>query len=492
MGYDIGICALQKVLDEASELKGLASSRLEDYEKARQHKRIIRRNSLMQRVVDLCMQVKVNGKFSTSVLEFYGASGVGKTWLLGLIRDEIEDKFKDKFSSVHYIDLEREIFSAAQKDNLPPGQYDKSQLDENALRTLLDLPPTSEDVSTPKVVLLDNTEWLSLCPDFKQRLEDVILPYVRAEKVLFVLAGRYMLRWKQFSIRYRLQQIEVLALTPKEAGELVGKYVEPDEKLTEKIYYNYTWGHTLATAEILKTIAEVGEEDLNHQAGPALEKAVSHFLTYLRKLPQDTSKDELCKLLVAGTNIRVFSAATFKDFYQQYYRENVQSIGGFQKAMRDLQLATLVTWSNEWGGYIVDQPVRYVISSWLRLNRTEVFRALHSSAQRMYEKQVQQHPMVFPFGTTECLYHGAWKAKADFEDVTAPLSEADGKEQLLSDFVRLVDTALMDVGVQWNAMDLLNELEHRIDQDEELTMLLPDDIIQEIKVHIERFRKRFS
>jgi hypothetical protein len=98
--------------------------------------------------------------------------------------------------------------------------------------------------------------------------------------------------------------------------------------------------------------------------------------------------------------------------------------------------------------------------------------------------------LVFPAKVVGYLYHRAWESKAGFSDVTDPLESAV-REELQDNFDSLIDLALKDVGVQWNAVDLLNELEARLENDEELEMLLSRNLIDRLIAHVGSFRERF-
>ena len=465
-------------------------STLSDYEEDKN--KSVPRESFVQRVLDLCERAEKGTEgLPVSVLGFYGAPGVGKTWVLGLIRDGIRGVFEKRIS-LSYIDFE-DVLCGKPSDSDEVGCSSAPVMceDEKCLRKYEErfskrLEDALGDGSNLHVVLLDDTEWLVFYPKFQEWLETVILPHVLSGKVLFILAGRYMLRWIDFSIRYRLQQVEVPGLTPQEVGELVRKYRRGGEALARKLYYNYTWGHTWTTAKILEKRAKSKEDIIS-----VLEYIIGRMMVHIKRFISGEQQDGLpYELLEEGAVLRVFGAVAFKEFHQTVTGQ-ARSTEDFQKAMRILQRATLVTWSNEWGGYIIDQPVRYVIFSWLRLRNPKKFVTLHSRARSLYERQMESYPMVFPSKVVGYLYHRAWESKARAQDVTVPLEDAI-KEELLKKFDSMIDLALRDFGVQWNAVDLLNELEARLKHDEELEMVLSKDFIeQQLLVHVESFRKRF-
>ncbi len=478
--------ALREIAERCKNER-FSSSTLSDYEKNKN--KAVPRESFVQRALDLCERAEREAEgFPVSVLEYYGAPGVGKTWILGLIRDKIERTFGKRIS-LSYIDLE-DVFCKVDSGEADCSSVPVTCEDEKCLRKYEErfskrLEDALGDGSNLHVVLLDDTEWLVFYPKFQEWLETVILPHVLSGKVLFILAGRYMLRWHDFSIRYRLQQVEVPGLTPQEVGGLVRKYRRRSEALAKRVYYNYTWGHTWTTARILEEKAKSKKSIVS-----ALEYVIGRMMIHIkRRIPKEQQDYLPYELLEEGAVLKVFSAVAFKEFHQTVTGQ-VRSTEDFQRGMRVLQRATLVTWSNEWGGYIIDQPVRYVIFSWLRLRNPKRFVGLHARAGDLYERQVKLYPMVFPAKVVGYLYHRAWESKAREQDVTVPLKE-DVKKKLSEKFDSMIDLALRDFGVQWNAVDLLNEQEARLKHDEELEMVLSKDFIEQLLVHVESFRKRF-
>ncbi len=434
---------------------------------------IIPRSNLVELVRGAVRDYKENSSYSSKrLVDIAGPMGIGKTTLLMTILNNPE---VTSGMEVTFVDLEKMLCGSGDCKILDSKNVPLQEVKEELSKVF--------GSRSNQLIVIDNSEWISRFPELRSQ---VIEPWVKSGKGVLVSAGRFFLRWGDFSVRYRLISKEIPSFTLWETTDLAQKYGYK-EKDGRKLYHNYTWGHPGTTERILR-----GKSFKEADVTSALEDTVAVMVANIRRLGLSKEQERvLYEVLIVGSILRVFSIATFKRFYQDVaISYNPVIPRDFQESMRVLQDATLVTWSNRWGGYVIDQPVRYAFLSWIRLKHNKVFSGLHCWAKRAYADLALEYPMAFPNKVTEFLYHNGWEIKSRRTNVAKPLSTAE-KETIAGDFKDLVDSALKDVRVRWNAVDLLDELEARLEDDEELEMLLGEDCISSLVKQVGNFREQF-
>ncbi len=463
-----------------------------------------------------------------SVLEYYGAPGVGKTWLLKRAEVEAKERPRGKKGriAVYFIDLEESVFQKkgerlTSPDEKRTGEYQERFRKElsGQLRSteVLPLSQVVNQVGETKdkifyIFILDTAEYLAYVPQFHRWLErELVLPLARTDRVFFLLGSRYKLRWREFSVRYRLQQKEVKGFTPDEIRSLAGKYGVDDrrrEELVERIYHDYTWGHAMATAGILGSVAKKGPQvspsDLNEIAAKRLGDVIDGFMGSLFLFPGEVNMTQLCQYLSVGSILRVFTEGTLFRLRKSFYESQNGDIEifllekpapGFQDIFDNLRQTTLITWSNEWGGYIVDQTTRYVLASWLRLKNPEEFYRRHAIAKDYYGWQLDQAPLNLPRAAVEYLYHSAWYEMRMLEGKRLEPLGKEAVKDLQEDFIYKLRDALRHPSMHWYETDHLNAIDELIkqdqEQDQELGFLLSPNGVENIRGAVQALREQF-
>ncbi len=260
------------------------------------------------------------------------------------------------------------------------------------------------------------------------------------------------------------------------------------KELGEKLYYNFTWGHKGATKRILR-----GKSFKEADIIPALEDTVAIMVANIKRLGLNEEQERILYEVLVGMSVsRVVNFLLMDEFYRDMGIDiNMYSSIDFMNLTRHLlKESTLVTRTNEWGSGIIDQPVRYVMASWLRLTNRPLFEKLHGAASDIAEQVAERSPMIFSSQVVAYLYHKAWERKASYNDVAAPLP-SETLEEMRKKFKEMVELSLDKIRSRWwEAVGLLNELEARLDQDPELKMLLGRPFIEELDEQIESIREQ--
>jgi hypothetical protein len=242
----------------------------------------------------------------------------------------------------------------------------------------------------------------------------ILLPLIhepgeQLTRVLCLLTSQLLLRWRQHTVRRR---VDVMVLTPlsaeattQQVKELLngsGKHAqsEPNEamlSLGEQIY-NLTFGHPLATRRALEYLmAEVPRETYSEWV--RLSENQQHLSTQVvrqlqiyatQSMPGKELSTENWDILEALSILREFEVNVMRvvlSAYHEKYRETSQSM--LLIYIRELLETRLAIWNSEVRAYQVAAPIRRIIAQRFALHQPELYQQLRIKAQEYYTKQIE-------------------------------------------------------------------------------------------------------
>lgn len=408
-------------------------------------------------------QGKGDSRITRPLVEFYSATGQGKSWLLARLRAKFHhdsqspspgpfsllidlSKFPDlEHSSAFLQALTDRLGEQLGTERIPPLGEKTEDIAEALGKYLRDLGST-----WVPVLLFDAADQAD--DEFLDWLEEhLIYPAIRGDVVIFVFASRTRLRWKKFEVRRRVESKELFPFDQSQTGEQISQLrgEEPTEKVTTALW-GYSFGHPLTTRVIYDTLydlnhtapldnVETQEEELAQAVYDLIEK---HFLAPVKQ-------PELRKLIWDICVLRKFNVAHLREF-ADIEEQNALS------RINELVASTLVRWSSEDGGYVFNPVVRQILARNLQMQKPEKYQEQHESAAKMYEQWIQNYPRNAGDFLIELTFHQTeiWRAQKMPDDEIAPLSVREFREQL--------DQLEQDPQAQWDLPDVARALDERL------------------------------
>lgn len=354
---------------------------------------------------------QTGGPITRPVVHLWGAPGIGKSWLLQHIQSlgTITDGARKCILSA-LVDFSKLQFKAtvieSQKtlleklttelhllENLPQESGGEHENTDPLKVFIGQAVRTSEHAVL--ILLFDAIEQLD-SEDFFWLEREIIAPLARTDAILFIVAGRKNLpRWKEFSVRQRLEVRELRSFDAKTTQVQLERQGLPQE--AETAIYPYTFGHPyanqvwgaaweegpLSTDRKLALLAQI-EEALLESVTLERERDILRVLSTLRKFDSD------------------FARRFLGEFIDPEF--NTVSEGYYLRLFDTLQQTHLVMWSNEQRGYVIVPEVRKILQARLKLERPDLHTSLHQSAGEMAKQWLERYDGARPF--PEILYHG--------------------------------------------------------------------------------------
>ncbi|MEE8392447.1 MAG: AAA family ATPase [Anaerolineae bacterium] len=408
-------------------------------------------------------QGKGDSRITCPLIEFYGATGQGKSWLLSHLRAEF--RHDPQSDSPHpfsvLIDLgdfpDREHSSAllqALANQLGeqvgaetvPSVEERDEVAAEALGKYL------HDLGRElvPVLLFDTADQAD--DEFLDWIEEhLIYPAIRGDAVIFVFASRTRLRWKKFEVRRRVESRELGSFERPQTGEQIEQLrgEKPDGE-TITALWNYSFGHPLTTRVIYDTLChfnpdapldgvETWEEKLVQVVYDLIEK---HFFASVKQR-------ELRELIWNICVLRKFNVAHLREF-ADIEEQNALS------RINELVASTLVRWSSEDGGYVFDPVVRQILARNLQMREQERYLKQHEAAAATYERWIQKYPRNAGDFLIEWMVHQTevWRVKGESDDEIASRSATK--------FQRRLDQLRDDPQAQWDLPDVARALDERL------------------------------
>jgi hypothetical protein len=375
------------------------------------------------------------------VVCFWGAFGMGKSWLLV----ELENRYRDgqQTSASHptvtaRLDLNREDSPAIweeegeQVGREPVVRLDRVKLVRELWRQLApqlggevpDLGRASADewardfvkeatawaarTVTP-LIMLDTVDDLVRLDEqsFFWLEQHLVEPLAMTDRVLFVFASRGELRrWKRFQVRRRVDSHRLIAFDAAAAGQEVKASRAIGEALCR-----HTFGHPLAT-DLLGTALEKRGIALDAVSRSDLSVEPGLMHTILREVVDEVLRDmpgPASGLARYAGVLRWVSVEPLRFFAERlglveagrgdaYYLDDL--IGG-------LQAHHLLYWSIDRNSYEPDPVLRRLLAYSLELDEPARFREAHLAAFDFHRDHLGRYPQYLDRYVTELAYHRA-------------------------------------------------------------------------------------
>jgi hypothetical protein len=394
------------------------------------------------------------GKQMRSVVTcFWGAFGMGKSWLL----IELENRYRDglQTSATHptvaaRLDLNREDSPGIWQEKEQVGSEPVLQLDRvKLIRELWKQFASQSEIEVPDLGWASADEWAGnfvreatawaarmVTPlimldtvDDLVRLDEqsflwleqhLVEPLAMTDRVLFVFASRGELRrWKRFQVRRRVDSHRLNAFAP----DATCQEVKASHAIGEALYH-HTFGHPLVT-DLLGTALEERGIDLEEVEQSELPIEPALMRSILREVVDEILKglrEPVAGLAKYASVLRWISVEPLRSFAQElhlvdadrgdaYYLDDL--IGG-------LQTHHLLYWSIDKNSYEPDPVLRRLLTYFLELDEPARFREAHLAAFNFHREHLDHYPQYLARYVTELAYHRAMLARYESAEPSPP------------------------------------------------------------------------
>jgi len=443
---------------------------------------------LVQDKLDLGIQGK---PMPSVVMCFWGAFGMGKSWLLLELKERYERPDPQVRGSSSYptiaarLDLNREISPALWQDTglnreqmirelwkqlacqlgAEVPDRGRASADEWAEAFVNEVAAWSARSATP-VIMLDTVDDLVRFdePTFFWLEQHVVERLAITERVLFVLTSRGELRrWKRFHVRRRIDSHRLTAFD----AETAGKEVKASTAMSEALYRR-AFGHPLIT-DFLGTALE--DQGVNLQGLEGVEQLIEPLLvqTILGEVIGKILKDmpgQSAELAKPASVLRWVSVEPLRSLAEAlslvergrgdaYYLDTL--IG-------ELQAHHLLYWNGDRNSYEFDPTLRRLLAHFLELDAPALFCEAHRAAFDFHNGHLNEYPQYLDRYVPELAYHRAILGRCERLEQRLPAIQAWWK-QFLSEQAPTNPES-------WA------EFAQALEQDEELREILPGEDYQ--------------
>lgn len=382
-------------------------------------------------------------QMASAVVCFWGAFGMGKSWLLFRLEDLCKDRGPHEDWSplgpvshptvTARLDLDREIYITYWKDNRldctrlirelwkqlaeqlhakAPEDLEQASPDEWADRFVEKVISWSSQFVTP-VIMLDTLDDLVLWDEssFFWLEQQLVEPLAITDRVLFIFTSRGELRrWKRFQVRRRVASYRLMAFDAEHAGEEVKASTAMGQAL-----YQHSFGHPLVT-EFLGTALEKRGISLRQKEIPEqlIDREMVHSILkeevvdkILQELPADPHK-LVARLALPANVLRWVSVEPLRSL--------AESLGLVEPGWGDafyldkigqLQAHHLLYWNLNRNSYEPDPVLRRLLAYALELDDHEQFCSAHQAAFDFHHDHLHDHPTYLDRYVPELAYHHA-------------------------------------------------------------------------------------
>jgi hypothetical protein len=391
------------------------------------------------------IKIGIQGERMPSVVMcFWGAFGMGKSWLLG----ELERLHKGGSLSAECtrptitvrLDLDPTIAPALwQHDQInrellirefwkelasqlgaEVPHLGQASADEWAGAFVNQVAAWAAKLATP-IILLDTVDTLTALDEqtFFWLEMHVVERLAITDRVLFVFTSRGELqRWRRFQVRRRVDSHRLAPFGANTAGQAVNASQE-----LSKALYQHAWGHPLVTEYLgtalenegisLKTAKSVeGLVDLQ-LARYVLREVLEEILKVVPELPARMAKPASVLRWISVELLR--SLAKDLDLVEPdrgdaYYRHLIET----------LQAHHLLYWNSNHKNYEYDTVLRQLLTHFLELDDPMRFRAAHLAAFNFHYDHLSRYPQYLAPYVSELAYHCAMLARCEPMEPSPP------------------------------------------------------------------------
>lgn len=432
------------------------------------------------------------------VLCFWGAAGIGKSWLLleleRLYRRHAlpSSDLREKSTIAARLDLDQSVSSSLWREK----RIDRGRLIHEMWRQLAEqvgvVVPDIQDKPLEEqadALVRQVTAWLEyftpvllfdtvddLVRDDEESFfwleEHLIERLALTDRVLLVFAGRGELRrWRRFQVRRRVDLFPLVSFNPTEAGEAVGAGPQ-----ASKVLFRRAFGHPLATrylAELLLArgvdLKTASEEEVDRLLTPSLQQVALRQVTdhILAKVPEAVLPVARAAAVLRWVNVEPLRHLVEATSVEPVGRNDAY----YLELIGHLQASYLLYWDIGKGVFVFPWAIRNLLAENLRLSNLQLFQKAHSAAYAFHRWHTDTFPAHLMHYVPEAAYH--WGVLNHWELLTP--NDVD----LASWWKGFVDRKVLD------DVDLLVELKGAVEADAELGEVAPqavEVIVSEIEI----------
>ena len=465
----------------------------------------VNREGELKIVLKKVAEAQENGRVAEPVVNYWGVSGVGKSWLLQEIAERLRFKGGENAgirpSFAIYISLITESGESKSIETLCKAlaeqllsqlegelateeiEITKAILATGESRTSISLFTAMTKKFVP-VFLFDEVEMLK--PTEWERFEEQLLEELAlTEQMVLVIAGRKQItNWHRFEVRRRVIEQESSYVKPfkrKEVAELVENraYQMPAEWL-----YIFSAGNPHLIDELATDLQKAfpNEPITLEQIQKHHQQLATVLANYEKELLKRIEGDagELRKVIHVVSPLRAYRLEALRYMLSaQEKTTQFSSVGYHLRLLRELDQKTeIVWWSRAYRAYVTDPVARQVMNRWRLLNDKETYITRQEQAIAMYTKWANEYPRNSEEFIQEIWFHLACLYLADDTD-----EEEDEISTRILAWLQFARDNLSE--------DRLLILQQQLDpkHDPELCELLPEEIHTEI---MQELTKRFK
>jgi hypothetical protein len=371
-----------------------------------------------------------------AVVCFWGASGIGKSWLLGELARQhrrCESTTQDSCPTLAArLDMSRQSISTlwqgreldvrrviqelwkqlAQQLGTAVPELERLSPDEYAGRFVEHVTDWLE-YATP-ILMIDTADVLMRDDEtaFFWLEEHLVEPLALTDRVLFVIASRGELRrWRRWQVRRRVDPYPLSAFDADTAGQEVRANDEVSAAL-----YRHTYGHPLAT-EYLGRLLEWTGIDLSTATGDeasaalgpavvqtALDRAVERLFVHL---PAE-KRPGMARLARHTSVLRWVNVGPLRSLLEALGVDDLgRGDGYYLDLITDLQAHHLLYWDISSASYTTDPALRRLLAHALEIGEPEQFCQAHQASYRYHRDHLDRFPQYLAHYLPEAAFHYA-------------------------------------------------------------------------------------
>jgi hypothetical protein len=444
------------------------------------------------RLVQDKLEIGIQGKpMPLVVVCFWGAFGMGKSWLLleleRLYRHAAPQSAGSHPTIAARLDLNRRILPALwQEDRLNREQLIRElwkQLGSQLGAEVSDLGRASGEEwadafvnemtawavkSVTPLIMLDTVDDLLKLdePTFFWLEQHLVERLAMTDRVLFVFTSRGELRrWERFQVRRRVDSQRLAAFDSRTAGKEVKASVA-----VSKALYRHAFGHPLVTEHLGTALEDRGTslreaKEVEGLIEPALVRAVLREVVseILGAVPKSS------KLAQCASVLRWISTEPLRFLAERL--KLVESGRGdvfYLDLIGKLQSHHLLYWNSAENSYEFDPALRWLFAHFLELDEPARFCEAHLAAFDFHRGHLSHYPQYLARYVPELAYHRTFLARCKLSKPQPPTVQTWWR-QFLSE-------QLPAHPEPWA------ELVEALEQDEELRQVLPISDYRRLRV----------
>jgi hypothetical protein len=349
--------------------------------------KFVNREAEIQLVMEAATVLARGTDGSKPAIIFQGERGIGKSWLLKHLSDELK---KSVNSTVFLLDLAeyrdqnsdlavRDVLKKLATEALEQSRIDGVSLAELSRALKQAMRPILE--KQPLILLIDTvyeSDWKIL-----EGLENFLLgPLVSEPRTMIVLAGRGRpYPWKTLELRIQAQPIRLepfpnKALTQKQLELQHGQPVSRVDQIHEISGGNPLTNYLLAACD--------SQTD-------ALDEVIEGILNII---PKKQDRQVVREYLEALCVLDVIYEECILDMLAAYYNDESYRQRPYEQAKQvrhKLMDWHFIRWDSDRGGYALDESTRRLMERYLETSDRKITRRLHEAAYRLYDGWADQY-----------------------------------------------------------------------------------------------------